>query len=152
MSQVLFQMIHFSTLASATTPSQSGTGSDSNKRGGTLHFPKFLHNWILTIRLFRAVFRTFVREVLDLCRNVVSAYCSPSRLSLQLFLNVKTVLFLTIQFSIWTQFFYTLLYAKTVLFQTIPFNASTWFNSVWLIGRAYGQITLKTHVLVQQTS
>ena len=44
-------------------------------------------------------------------------------------LNVKTVLFQTIQFSL-----STVLMSKTVLFQTIQFCISTQFSSIWPIG------------------
>ena len=43
-------------------------------------------------------------------------------------LNVKIVLFQTIQFSLSKQFKY-----QRVLFQTIPFNISTQFSSIWPI-------------------
>ena len=46
-------------------------------------------------------------------------------------LNVKTVLFQTIQFSI-----NTVSMSKKVLFQTIQFSISTQFNSTWPIDRA----------------
>ena len=49
--------------------------------------------------------RTLIGEsILPLLREAVGVFYSPSRLGHQLFLNVKTVLFQAIQFSISTQF------------------------------------------------
>ena len=89
---VLFQTIQFCistqfssiwpidmTQSAATTPDQSGLGSDGNKRG-TLHFPKLRHYWNLTIRLYSVIYRTLVGEVLPLGRDAVSVFNSPSRL------------------------------------------------------------------------
>ena len=48
------------TLSGATTPGQSGHGSDGNE--GVLRIPqKVQHYWNLTIRLFSVIFSTLVR-------------------------------------------------------------------------------------------
>ena len=47
-------------LSGATTPGQSGPGSDGNE-GGTPYSPKFQHHWNLTTRLFSVLSRTLVR-------------------------------------------------------------------------------------------
>ena len=44
---------------------------------GTLHSPKLQHYWSLTIRLFNAISRTFIWEVLPLCRDAVRVLYSP---------------------------------------------------------------------------
>ena len=76
---VLFQTIQLSistqfssnlTLSGATTPGQSGPGSDGNK--------KLQHYWSLTIRLFSVISRTLVGGVLPLCRDSVGVFYSPS--------------------------------------------------------------------------
>ena len=74
---VLFRTIQFSsiwpidrTLSGATTPSQSGPGSDGNE--GVLHIPQSLN-----IRLFSVISRTLVGEgVLPLCRGAVHVFYS----------------------------------------------------------------------------
>ena len=47
------------TLSGATTPSQSGTGSDGNE-GGAPHSLKLQRYWNLTIRFFSVISRTHV--------------------------------------------------------------------------------------------
>ena len=51
-------------------------------------------------------------------------------------LNIKTVLFQTIQFGI-----STVLMSKTVLFQAIQFSMSTQFSSIWPIDRSLSGAT-----------
>ena len=64
------------TLSDATTPSQSGPGSDGNE--GIPHSPKLQHYWNLTIRLFSVISRTLVGEVFPLCREAESVFYSTS--------------------------------------------------------------------------
>ena len=60
------------TLSSATTPGQSGPGSDGNE--GILHIQL---DWNFTIRLFSVIFRIIVGGVLPFCRDAVGVfYCS----------------------------------------------------------------------------
>ena len=56
-------------------------------------------------------------------------------------LNIKTVLFQTIQFSV-----STVSMTKTVLFQTIQFSISTQFSSIWPIDRTLQVLSLWTRV------
>ena len=93
------------TLSGATTPGKNGPANDGNegRPGGHgnkvyLHFPH--HYWSLTIRLFSAIPRTLIGEVLLLCRDAVSVFYCPSDWA-------KKVLFQTIQFSINTVFLFT---------------------------------------------
>ena len=60
------------TLSGVTTPGQNGAGSNFNE--GVFHIPQSL-----TIRLFSVISRTFVGEVLLLCRDAVGVFCSPRR-------------------------------------------------------------------------
>ena len=48
-------------LSGATTPDQSGPGSNGNE-AGTPYSPKFQHYWSLTIRLFRVISRHSLQE------------------------------------------------------------------------------------------
>ena len=79
------------------------------------------------------LFRSFNAELSHFHKSLFVSMSSY----LQIFqLNVKTVLFPTIQFRISTQFFvYTHYNVKTVLFQTIQFSISTQFISIWPIDR-----------------
>ena len=65
-----------STLSCATTPGQSGPGSDGNE--GVLYIPpKHQHYWKLTIWLFCVINRAFIwGGVLPLCRGAVSVFYS----------------------------------------------------------------------------
>ena len=66
------------TLSSATTPGQSGPGSDSKE---WVHSPKLHYDWNLTIRLFSVISRTIVEEgFLLFCRGAVGVFFSSSRL------------------------------------------------------------------------
>ena len=69
-----------STLSDATTPGQSGPGSDGKKKV-TLHSPKLQHYWSLTIRLLCVTSRILVARVLLLCRDAVGVFCNASWLS-----------------------------------------------------------------------
>ena len=81
---VIFQTIQFNistqfssiwpidkTLSGATTPGQSGYGSDDNE--AILRIPQ------ITIRLFSVVSKTLVGETLPLFRVAVSVFYSPSQ-------------------------------------------------------------------------
>ena len=85
---ILFQTIQFSistqfssiltidrTLSGVTTAGQSVPGSDGNK--GVLRISQ---SSSITIRLFNVISWTLVERVLQLCRDAVSVFCSPSRL------------------------------------------------------------------------
>ena len=66
------------TLSGATTPGQSGHGSNGYK-GVLRHSPKLQYYWSLTIRLFCVISRILVGEgVLPLCREAVRVFYSPS--------------------------------------------------------------------------
>ena len=70
---------------------------------GAPHFPKLLHHWNLTIRLFSVISRTLiVVGVLLLCRDAVGVFLQPKPNGQYTEITVKSVLFQTIQFS--TQF------------------------------------------------
>ena len=99
-------------------------------------FLKLQHYWNLTIGLFSVISRTFIGRVLPLCRDAVSVFCCSIKLGHQSFLNVKTVLFQTIQFSISTKFsLYIQLNVRTVLFLTSQFSISTQFSYLWTIDK-----------------
>ena len=89
---VLFQAIQLSintyfstnwpidrTLSGATTPGQSGHGSEGHK--WILRIPQSLtlHYWSLTVRLFSVISRTLFGGVLLLCSEAVGVFFSPSR-------------------------------------------------------------------------
>ena len=73
------QPIDRAALSGATTPGQSGLGSDGNE--GVLHIlPKLQHHWNHTIRSFSVIFRTLVGGVgsYPFCKNAVCVFYSPS--------------------------------------------------------------------------
>ena len=61
-------------LSGSTTPSQSGPESNSNEK--VLYFPQSLN-----IRFFNRISSTLVGWVLPFCRDAISVFYSPSRLS-----------------------------------------------------------------------
>ena len=64
-------------ISGATTPGQSGPGSNGNE--GVLCITHYSN---LTIRLFSVITWTLIgKEVLSLCRVAVSVFYSPSQLS-----------------------------------------------------------------------
>ena len=64
----------------ATTPGQSGSGSDSNERG-TTYSPKIQHYESLTIWLANVIFRTLVVVgVIHLNRDAVGVFYSPNQM------------------------------------------------------------------------
>ena len=65
-------------LTEATTPGQSGAGSDGNE--GTPYYPKIRHYWSFTLRLYSVIYRTLVGRILPLCRDTVRVFYCPSRL------------------------------------------------------------------------
>ena len=67
------------TLSSSTTPGHSGPGNDGNERCNP-HSPKLHHYRRFTIRLLKVITRTFIDEVLPLCRDTVAVFISPSQL------------------------------------------------------------------------
>ena len=69
----------YRTLSDATTPCQSGSGSNGNE--GVLHIRPNLQGWSLIIRLFCVISRTNIRErSYPFCRDVISVSCSHRQL------------------------------------------------------------------------
>ena len=93
------------TLSGATTPGQSGPGSDGNE--GLLHIPQSSSITGTSPSDCLVISKTLVEGggVLPFCRGAVSVFYSPNQVG-NTQLNVKTVLFQIIQFSISTQFKY----------------------------------------------
>ena len=109
---VLFQTIQFSistrlssiwpkdwALSGTTTPGHSGPGSDGNE-GSAPNSTKLKNYWNLIIRLLSVISRKLIWRVLTSQKR--SNWCILQAQHTEL--NVKTVLFQTIYFSISTQF------------------------------------------------
>ena len=64
------------TLSGATTPGQSGPGSNGNEE--VLYIPQSSTDENLSLRWFDVIYRTHLGEVLPLCRDAVGVFYSPS--------------------------------------------------------------------------
>ena len=103
---------------------------------GLLHFTFDPHLIVLSVKQksiknhWRTLYSLGQWPVFLICINSMSIVFVHTQL------NVKTVLFQTIQFSI-----STVSMPKTVLFQTVQFNISTQFSSTWPIEQWQGRST-----------
>ena len=76
-------------LSGATTPSQSGPGSNGNE--GVFHIPHSSTDWSLNIRLFSVISRTLVEGWLALCRDASSVFFRNLLLLNLLYLEIWNV-------------------------------------------------------------
>ena len=91
--------------------------------------------------MLSVISKTLVEGVLPFCRDAVSVFYSLNRLCHQLFLNVKTVLFRTIQLSLHIFFCLHTVKCKTVLIQPIHFSVIIQFSFIRTKDRTLSGVT-----------